>query len=181
MKSRRKSYRINVEENRRSLCFLVVVWKMFIRKQNICQFSKEMMLRASVRNQIREKAKREQPKIVEVEENSSEKYLTLILLSEAACREYKLLYRHVIGTQLTRNKQYREHLAWITRGRLGVLMCNSMSFLLFTISAAREPKSLSHAPPFDARSGRMKKLFFTSFTRSHCQSFPAKKFPANFI
>lgn len=55
LKSRRKSYLKNVKKNHRRLCFLVVVWKMFIRKQNICQFSKEMKLRAPVGNQIRKK------------------------------------------------------------------------------------------------------------------------------
>lgn len=46
---------MNVEMKHRRSYFLVVVWKMFIRKENICQFSKEMMLRASVGNQIRKK------------------------------------------------------------------------------------------------------------------------------
>ena len=43
-----------------------------------------MKLRAPVGNQIRKEAKKEQPRIVDVEKSSSEKYLTLILLSEAA-------------------------------------------------------------------------------------------------
>lgn len=54
------------------------------------------MLRACDGNQIREIKRRNVPP----------KYLTLILLSWAAWWEYKLLYRHIIGPQLTRNKQY---------------------------------------------------------------------------
>lgn len=75
------------------------------------------------------------------EKNSSEKYLTLILLSGTAWWEYKLLYRHITGTQLTRNKQYRKHLAWISRARVGVLMCNSMSFPFAFLWQSENPKS----------------------------------------
>lgn len=75
---------MNVKKKRRRLFFLVVVWKMFIRKQNICQFSKEMILRASAGNQIRERKKEEQSRKVERIFRSFEEYLTLILLSSAA-------------------------------------------------------------------------------------------------
>lgn len=128
----------------------------------------------------------EQPRKLEVKgEIRIPKYLTLIL-SRVAWYEYKLLYRHIIGTQLTRNKQYSlsekakvsfSDFPWDA----SVYKCVVRCFLPRLLSTP-QPAQVMFTIWCQKEKRRRKKLFPSRvFTVNHFPLSKGKKLPSNLI
>lgn len=139
---------------------------MFIRKQNICQFSRKTMLRASVGNQIWDKTQRERARRI------LRKCLTLIFFIKRCVIGMRTVVSTLagrIGTQLTRNKQYWRgegiaHYPWSCNCEH---WCRSF-FVRFSLSPPVFPHRASPCSMSERKT-------FLSFTCSNCQSFPGRR------